>query len=64
MKLTREAKQSFNEKLADKLSSSTLSSIPLLEVNNAVHTDEYDKANILNTTCKVKQYQMPLKQIK
>ena len=66
MKLFRESKQSFCEKLADKtlfwhLSSKdwrsthksfilpeTQSSITPLEVNNIIHTDERDKANVLN----------------
>ena len=65
VKITREAKRSFNRKLVDKLTSGTLSSedwwstlksfiLPKtviyhpLEVNDIIHTDEYDKVNIVN----------------
>lgn len=65
--MTRKCKQLYNEKLADKLRSETLSSkdwwstlkqiispnskasIPPLEVNNNIITDEHGKANILNS---------------
>ena len=64
--MIREAKQSFHDKLANKLSSGTLTSkdwwstlkyfirpeskstIPPIEHNDNIYTDEHDKANILN----------------
>ena len=64
--LIREAKQSFHDKLASKLSSGTLASkdwwstlkyfirpeskstVPPIEHNDNIYTDEHDKANILN----------------
>ena len=81
MKHFREAKQSFSDKLADKLSSGTVSAkdwwstlksfilpetkspIPALEVNNMIHTNEYDKQTFLITTSKVIQYSMTLNAI-
>ena len=64
--MIREAKQSFHDKLANKLSSGTFtakdwwttlkyfiwpeskSTIPPIEHNDNIYTDEHDKANILN----------------
>ncbi|MES9994044.1 MAG: reverse transcriptase family protein [Candidatus Thiodiazotropha sp.] len=64
--MIRDSKNSFNEKLVNKLKSNTLtakdwwstlktfispdikSAIPPLEHENHIHTDEHDKANILN----------------
>ena len=66
IQMIREAKQLFHDKLADKLSSGSLSSkdwwptlkffitpdskstIPPIEHNDVIYTDESDKANILN----------------
>ena len=66
VKLIRESKQSYYDKLKDKLASGSLSakdwwstlkffilpssktSIPPLEYNDNIYTDELDKANILN----------------
>ena len=64
--ILRDSKTSFNEKLAEKLKSESLTTkdwwsalkhfispnikttIPPLEVDNYIYTDEHDKANILN----------------
>ena len=64
--MTRKCKQFYNDKIADKLRSESLSSkdwwstlkqiiapnsktsVPPLEVNNNIITDEHDKANVLN----------------
>ena len=66
VKMTRKCKQFYNDKIADKLRSESLSSkdwwstlkqiiapnsrisVPPLEVNNNIITDEHDKANVLN----------------
>ena len=66
VKMTRKCKQFYNDKIAYKLRSESLSSkdwwstlkqiiapnsktsVPPLEVNNNIITDEHDKANILN----------------